>query len=131
MAEATQAGTGLASFRACHRYARISPRKARLVIDMVRGQPVNRALEILRYSKKRGAHLLNKVVRSALANAENAITEKKLSLDVDTLYVTEARVDEGPRLKRWRPRSRGMVHPYQRRTSHLSVVLAGQAESEG
>ena len=117
-------------FRASHRFARISPRKARLVMDLIRGKPINRALEILKFNRKRGAYMIDKVVRSALANAENRITEQRLPIDVDSLYVADARVDRGPKYRRWRPRSRGLVHPYYKFTSHLSVILREVVEPE-
>ncbi len=101
-----------------HKFSPVSPRKARLVIDMIRGKEVSEALTILKFAPQRSAKLLYDVVRSAQANAENGGVD-----DVDALYVSKAWVDEGMRIKRWRPRSRGMAHPYKRRRSHLCVEV--------
>src|SRR4051812_44675140 len=92
-------------FPAQHRFARICAEKVRMVGDQIRGMPINHALELLRFSKKRGGYLLNKVVKSALANAENQISENKLDVDIDSLYVADIHVDEGPSMKRWMTRS--------------------------
>ena len=100
-----------------HRFARISPRKAQEVARLIRGRWVDEALNLLRFSPKRAARIIEKVVRSAVAGAE----EK--DADVTTLYVAEARVDTGPTLKRWEFVARGMVHPRRRRTCHITVVL--------
>lgn len=105
-------------FKACKKYARISPTKVRPVIDLIRGMPVNEALEVLRYNRKRGAHFVDTVLRSAMANAS-----EDGSVEVDTLYVREARVDEGPPIKRYRIRARMMTFPIKKRTSHITVVL--------
>jgi large subunit ribosomal protein L22 len=106
------------AFLAQHRGAPISPRKARLIIDLIRGKDLGLALTILKFAPQRAAKMLFKVVRSAQANAENRGVE-----DVDALYVSKAWVDEGFRIKRFRPRSRGMANPYLRRRSHLCVEL--------
>ena len=104
--------------KATTRYVRTSPRKARLVADVIRGKSVGEALAILRYTNKAVARDFDKLLRSAIANAEN-----NYELDADTLYVAEVYADDGPRFKRWRPASRGRAHPYVKRTSHLTVVL--------
>ena len=109
------------AFRASHRYARMAPRKARLVADLIRGLPVNAALRALDRSDKRAASLLGKVVRSAVANAE-----QDGNVDPNHLVVTEARVDEGPLLGgfvRWKAGSRGRAMPIKKRTSHMYVAL--------
>ncbi|RKY22643.1 MAG: 50S ribosomal protein L22 [Planctomycetota bacterium] len=114
----------MADFKASHRHAKITARKARLVVDLVRGLPVNRALTMLERSPKRAAVLVKAVVRSAVANAEQA-TEG--SIDLNALTVSEARVDEGPLLGghiRWRPAARGRAQPYRKRTSHIHIRLA-------
>jgi large subunit ribosomal protein L22 len=114
------------TFRAVHRWARIAPRKARLVADMVRGLPVDDALAILDQHDKRAAALLRKVVRSAMANAS-----QDLETDLKSLVVDEARVDMGPLLggrARWRPRSQGRAVPILKRTSHLVIGLKESAE---
>src|SRR5262249_11497836 len=107
------------SFRAVHRGAPISPRKARYVLDMIRGRPVNEALDVLRYSSKRAAPMLTKVVMSALASAQ-----LDAEVDHNALHVVDVRADDGPRLKRWKPRSRGQMFPLLLRYAHLTVVLA-------
>jgi len=104
-------------WRAKHRYARISARKARLVVDLIRGLPVNKAQDILRFTRKRAAPLISKVLASAIANAN----EKEA--DVRKLWVSEARVDEGPFFRRFRPKDRGRAHEILKRTSHLIVVV--------
>jgi large subunit ribosomal protein L22 len=111
------------SFRAAHRYARISARKARPVADLVRGRTVNLALEELAFCHRRASSMLKKVIRSAMANAG-----QDLDVDVNRLYVQDVRVDEGPTLKRWRPRAQGRVYPILKRSSHISVVLAEMPE---
>lgn len=111
-------------FQASHKFARISPRKVRLVVDQIRGTPVQEALRVLKFHPRRAADFVEKILKSAIANAEYLITERSLEVDLDTLFVREARVDSGPTLKRWRPRSRGMAVPIRRRTSHISLVLS-------
>lgn len=106
------------AYLAKHSYAPISPRKARLIVDMIRGKGVNEALSILQFAPQRAAKFLYKVVQSAQANAEQGGVE-----DVDSLIISKAWADEGNRLKRWRPRSRGMANPYVRRRSHLCVEV--------
>jgi len=105
--------------RAVSKYLRVSPHKARLVADLVRGKMVADALTTLKFTPKRSARFINKTLRSAVANAENART-----VDVDTLYVKVILVDEGPRLKRWRPRAMWRATRILKRTSHITVVLA-------
>jgi large subunit ribosomal protein L22 len=104
-------------YSAVHRYARIAPRKARLVADMIRGMRIDRALTALSFCDRRGASFFREVLRSAVANAEEKDAE------VTTLYVAESRVDEGPVLKRFQPKDRGRAHPYKKRMSHLHVRL--------
>jgi len=107
--------------RAEARYVRGSAQKARLVIDLIRGQQAGKAITILRSTNKRFAPLIEKVLRSAIANAES----KSDDVDVDKLFVTEAYVNEGPRMKRIRPAPMGRAYRYQRRMSHI-VVNVGQ-----
>ena len=114
----------MAEFRASHRHARITARKARLVVDLVRGLPVNQALVALERSPKRAAVLVKKVVHSAVANAESKTGG---SVDLNELVVQTARVDEGPLLGghvRWRPAARGRAMPYRKRTSHIHIALS-------
>jgi len=105
------------AYRAIHRYARIAPRKARLVADMIRGRRIDAAMTALEFSKKRAAWYFKAVLKSAVANAEER------DANVHTLYVRESRVDEGPTIKRIRPKDRGRAHPINKRTSHLQVAL--------
>jgi len=110
--------------KATHRLARISPTKARLVADLIRGKDVGEALEILTFSRKKSAALFRKLVESAVANAEFKADQGNDSLDIDTLVVSQVLVDQGPTLRRWRPRARGMATKIQKKTSHLTVVVA-------
>ena len=100
-----------------HRTARISPMKARLVADMVRGKPADEALTILEMSKKRGAVFFRKALIAAMANADQA------EVDQRHLVVVDARADSGPTMKRFRPKDRGRAHPYGKRTSHITVAV--------
>ncbi|MCX8071379.1 MAG: 50S ribosomal protein L22 [Candidatus Binatia bacterium] len=111
--------------RARVRYLRIAPRKLRLVADLVRGKPVEQALQLLQFTPKRGARLLAKALRSAVANAEQAGDR----IDVDALVVASVTVDGGPTLKRFLPRAHGRATPIRKRTSHLTVVLSDRAAS--
>jgi large subunit ribosomal protein L22 len=110
-------------FRAYHRHARISSRKARPVADLIRGKFVNEALEELEFVHRRASPMIGKVIRSAMANAG-----QDLDVDVNRLFVSDVRVDEGPTLKRWRPRAQGRVYPILKRSSHISVVLTEAPE---
>ena len=101
------------------KYVRISPRKARLVADAVRGMGVEEALNKLKFTPKKAAGLVSKVIASAVANASN-----ESNADVDKLYVKAAFVDGGPTLKRWRPRAMGRAFIIRKRTSHITVVVA-------
>ncbi len=100
------------------RYLRMSPRKVRLVVDVIRGMEVNKALAQLRVINKWAAQPLAKLLQSAVANAKN-----NFELEKDNLYIKEIRVDEGPTLHRWQPRARGRATPIRKRSSHISVVL--------
>ena len=109
---------------ATYKHMRISPQKARLVVDLIRGKSVAEALNILAFTKKRVSHDLEKIVRSAVANAE----QKAEHLDVDDLVVARAFVNEGPRQKRVRPAPMGRAYRYQRRTSSITVVVGTTKE---
>lgn len=102
---------------------RVSPRKARLLADLVRGRQVEEALNVLDLSTRRFARPLAKLVRSALANAEEKNNREKAGIDVDSLVLGRVTVDEGPSLWRIRPRAQGRATWIQRRTSHVTVVL--------
>ncbi len=103
------------------RYARISPQKGRLVADQIRGLPVEQALEILQFSKKKGAALMKKVLDSAIANAEN-----NEGADVDELKVVAVMVDEGPTMKRIRARAKGRAARILKRTSHITIAVGDE-----
>ncbi|MDD2585984.1 MAG: 50S ribosomal protein L22 [Syntrophomonadaceae bacterium] len=105
--------------RAIARYLRVSPFKARQVANLVRGKDVSEAMGILNYTNKKSAPLINKVVKSAVANAEH-----NFDMDSDELYISEILVDEGPTLKRMRPRAYGRADVRRHRTSHITVVLS-------
>lgn len=110
------------SYRASHQGARISPYKARAVMDLVRGKPVEQALEALAYEPRRAAPMILKVIRSAVANASN-----DLDVDLKSLVVVDARIDGAGLLngrRRWRPRAMGRAFPILKRTSHISITLA-------
>ena len=104
-------------YRASHQFARISPRKAGLVMEMIRGLPLEEALKALDFSRQRAAKMVAKVVRSAMANADEQ------EADLETLYVADARANQGPVLKRMWPRSRGSADMLRRPTCHLIVEL--------
>jgi large subunit ribosomal protein L22 len=104
--------------RAAAKYIRISPLKARLVMDQIRGKNVEEALNALSFSPKKAARILKKLIGSAIANAE-----QNSKVDVDNLYIQRIFADEGPTLKRIRPRARGRATRIRKRTSHLTVVL--------
>ncbi len=105
--------------RAVARYVRVSPRKARQVVDLIRGKSVGEALNVLRFVPRAAATPVEKVVRSAMANAEN-----NYDMNPDELYISQIYVDEGPTMKRIRPRARGMADRIRKRTSHITVILA-------
>ncbi len=104
--------------KAIAKYVRVSPRKMRFVCDMVRGRSVDEALSILKFTPNKGAKILEKVVKSAAANAEN-----NFDMNKDNLFVSEVYSNQGPTLKRWRPRSKGRAFKILKRTSHIGVVV--------
>ena len=110
--------------RAIQRTTRQSPYKMRLVIDQIRGKMVNEALSMLKFSKKRAATEISKVLESAVANAEQHARINNESVDVDALFVKKAIVNEGPKLKRWMPAAMGRATPIHKRTSHVEIVVA-------
>jgi large subunit ribosomal protein L22 len=110
--------------QALARHVRMSPQKVRLVVDLIRGQRAEDALQILRYTKKSAARNIEKVLRSAIANAERKAEDAGASLDVDELYVSRCFVNEGSRWKRLRPAPMGRAFRYQRRTAHITVAVA-------
>jgi len=109
--------------RAISRHVRQSPRKMRLVIDLIRGKSVNEAYALLQFSKKRAAESIDKTLRSAVANARDKAEQAGEAVDVDALYVKEAVINEGPRLKRWRAAAMGRAAPIHHPTSHVIIVV--------
>ena len=111
-------------FKASARNVRMSARKARLVMDAVRGRDADEAVVLLQFVNKRAAPAIRKLIESAIANAEEYGNRNGIDIETDNLVIAEASVDEGPRMKRWRPRSRGMANPFTRFTCHMHVTLA-------
>jgi large subunit ribosomal protein L22 len=110
-------------FRAEMRYLRVSPQKARLVLELIKGRKVEEARNTLLFTKKRVAAHVGKLLQSALDNANFLSAEKNLDVDLDNLYVKNAIANEGPRMKRIRPAPQGRAFRYQRRISHITLVL--------
>ena len=106
--------------RAVWRYARISPRKARLVADAIRGKDINSAVNIVKFANKKAAGMLAKVLKSAITNAE-----AREDMNVENMFVKEVYVDNGPMLKRFRPRAMGRANRILKRTSHITIVVGG------
>ena len=113
---------------AIQRTTRQSPYKMRLVVDQIRGKDVNEALGLLRFSKKHAAKQIEKVLNSAVANAEFKSREGNESVDVDTLYIKHAVVNEGPALRRFMPAAQGRATPIRKRTSHVEIILDAHQE---
>lgn len=109
--------------KAVAKYIRISPRKVRQVVDLIRGKKIGEAIAILKFTPNRGADAVEKVVKSAVANAEH-----NLELDRDALYIAEVFVDQGPTLKRFKPRAMGRADLIRKRTSHITVVVREKKE---
>ncbi len=116
-------------FRAQARFQRVSPQKARLVLDLIKGRGVEEALTTVAFMKKAVAPMVEKVLRSALQNANYLSQEQGLDVDVDNLYVKTAIANDGPRMKRIRPAPQGRAFRYQRRMSHIAVSLAERTQS--
>ena len=111
-------------FRAEMRYLRVSPQKARLVLELIKGRKVEEARNTLLFTKKRVAAHVGKLLQSALDNANFLSAEKNLDVEIDNLYVKSAIANEGPRMKRIRPAPQGRAYRYQRRIAHIILVLA-------
>jgi len=109
--------------KATAKYVRISPRKVRVVVDLIRGKKVQEALAILKYTPKRASEAVTKVIKSAAANAEHNLQANK-----DELFVTAAYVDQGPTLKRYQARAMGRADILRKRTSHITVVVGDKKE---
>ncbi|WP_027108755.1 50S ribosomal protein L22 [Lacticigenium naphthae] len=117
MAEQNTAATATA------RMVRIAPRKTRLVVDLIRGKKVGEAISILRFTTRGATEAVEKVLMSAIANAEH-----NYDMDIEELVVSEAYVNEGPTLKRFRPRAKGSASPINKRTSHITIVVTEKKE---
>ena len=113
-------------FQASHRFARIAPRKARLIMDLIRGRDVDDAIAMLKFSKQRASGMVEKVIRSAVANAN----EQETAPIRNTLYVAKAWADPGPTIKRFQPKDRGKAYSIMKRTSHLVVTIDERGEGE-
>ena len=109
--------------KAVLRLARVSPQKARLVADLIRGVEVEEALELLAFTQKKSAPLFKRLVESAVANAEHTAERDGRRIDIDSLYISKVTVDQGPTLRRFRPRARGMATKVLKKTSHITVEL--------
>lgn len=105
------------------RFARVSPRKARLVADLVRGKDAARALDDLKFLPKKTAPLIATLIESAMANAEHEANRTNKPLDIDALYVKSIQVGMGTRLRRFRPRAQGRATPILKKTAHITVIL--------
>jgi large subunit ribosomal protein L22 len=116
-------------FRAQARFQRVSPQKARLVLDLIKGRRVGEALETVAFTKKSVAPLVEKVLRSAIQNANYLSQEQNFDLDVDNLYVKTALANDGPRMKRVRPAPMGRAYRYQRRLSHIVIAVAERSRA--
>src|SRR5436853_6295147 len=116
-------------FRAQTNFVRVSPQKARLVLDLIKGRRVEDALNTLAFSKKRIAAKVEKLVRSAVENANYLSTEKNMDVDLDSLYVKHAVANDGPRMKRIRPAPMGRAFRYVRRIAHIEIALAERGKN--
>jgi len=123
--------TEIREFRAEARFQRVSPQKARLVLDMIKGRGVEEALNTVAFAKKSVAPLVEKVLRSALQNANHLSQEQGLDVDLDNLYVKSAVANDGPRMKRIRPAPMGRAYRYQRRLSHIAIAVAEREQASG
>ena len=118
-------------FTAKLNYVRVSPQKARLVLDLIKGRRVEEALDTLMFSKKGIAPKVHKLLRSAVENANYVSAEKGLDVDVDRLFVKRAIANDGPRMKRIRPAPMGRAYRYQRRIAHIEIALAEKTAANG
>ncbi|MDT2768347.1 MULTISPECIES: 50S ribosomal protein L22 [Globicatella] len=114
----------ITSAKAIAKTVRIAPRKVRLVVDLIRGKKIGEAMAILKYTPKSASPVVEKVLKSAIANAEH-----NYDLDLENLYVSEAYVNEGPTMKRFRPRAKGSASPINKRTSHITIVVSEKEEA--
>ena len=117
-------------FRAEARFMRVTPQKARLVLDLIKGRRAEDALNILAFTKKRVAPTVEKLLRSAIQNVNYLNSEKGIDVDVDNLYVKRAIANDGPRMKRIRPAPMGRAFRYVRRISHIEIALAERGKND-
>jgi large subunit ribosomal protein L22 len=117
-------------FRAEARFQRVSPQKAKLVLDLIKGKPVETALNIVAFTNKRIAPVIEKTLRSAVQNAQYLSDERGLDVDVDSLYVKSAVANDGPRMKRIRPAPMGRAFRYQRRIAHIVITIGERKAQE-
>jgi len=117
-------------FTASSKYVRVSPQKARLVLDLIKGRRVEDALNTLAFTKKGIAPNIHKLLRSAVENANYANSEKGADVEIDNLFVKRAVANDGPRMKRIRPAPMGRAYRYQRRMSHIEIALAEKVRPE-
>ena len=113
------------------RYVRVTPMKARRVVDIIRGKQTDEALDVLRHAPQAAAQDVRKLVQSAIANARFKADELSVGFNEDDLVITQAYVDEGPTLKRFRPRAQGRANQILKRTSHITVIVADEPQSKG
>ena len=114
--------------KATARYVRMSPTKVRRVIDLIRGMPATDAQAVVKFDAHAASEPVGKVLDSAIANAEHLAHVRSQRLDPDELFVVEAFVDEGPTLKRFRPRAQGRAYRIRKRTSHITIVVAPEGQ---
>jgi large subunit ribosomal protein L22 len=124
MAATAQERVGDMEFKAIHRYADMSPRKVRLVANLIRGRAADEAIELLRFLPNKSARLVEQVLKSALGNAED-----RGARNIEELVIAESRVDGGPIMKRIQPRARGTAYPIKRRYAHIHVTLSDGEET--
>lgn len=110
------------------RFARVSPQKARLVANLVRGLDVDEALEVLSFTRKKSAPMIKKLIESAVANAEHLSARAGRQVDIDALFVSRITVDQGASLRRFRPRAMGRATPIKKPTAHINIVLAARED---
>jgi large subunit ribosomal protein L22 len=118
-------------YRAEAKFQRVSPQKARLVLDLIKGLGVGKALETAAFTKKRIAPVVHKLLTSAIDNAKYVAGEQGVDLDVDSLYVKQALANDGPRMKRIRPAPMGRAYRYQRRSTHIVLTVAERPVAAG
>lgn len=116
--------------KASARYVRVTPMKARRVVDLIRGKQANEALAILKFAPQGASEPVFKIVESAVANARQSAQQNKVAFKEEDLFISEAYVDEGPTMKRFQPRAQGRAYRINKRTSHITVVLATPENEE-